>query len=178
MLLNCAGYAVLGNIENIPYSAYKKNLELNFFAPLVLTKNIIPKMKKKKSGQIINLISGVGNRGLPGVSSYCVTKFALNGFSESLRVEMSKYHIDVITISPGLVKTAFNKNAKIYGFLKKTFNTGIKKDANIIAREIVKASIRRKKNAVLSFKTLFGIYLSFFFPGFLDNFLYKKFFSK
>ena len=107
ILINSAGNAILGLVENIPLSALKENMELNFFAPFVLSKLLIPNMKKKGFGQIINLSSGVGKRGLPGVSSYSSSKFALSGFSESLRVELMSFNIDVILFSPGLVDSKF-----------------------------------------------------------------------
>ena len=174
VLLNCAGHVVLGNVEHVPFCAYQKNLKLNFIAPVVLTQNVLDKMKKKKSGQIINLLSGAGKRGLPGASSYCASKFALDAFTESLRVEVYKYNIDVILISPGLVKTELEKRAKIYGTFKETFSSGSKKSANYVAKQIVKASLKRKRSVILSYKTLLGIYLNFFFPTFLDKFLSKK----
>ena len=176
ILLNCAGYAVLGNVENIPVDVYQKNLNLNFMAPLTLTQNVLASMKKKKSGQLIYLFSGVGKRGLPGVSSYCITKFALNAFTESLRVEVLKYNIDVILISPGLVKTEFKKRTEIYGKLKETFTSGKESDPKFIADQIIQASLKRKRNVILSFRTRIGIYFNFFFPRLMDKFLFKKIF--
>ena len=145
ILLNCAGNAILGYVENVPLKAYQKNLDINFIAPLILTQNILINLKKKKSGQLIYLFSGVGKRGLPGVSSYCITKSALGSFTESLRVELLKYKIDVILISPGLVKTEFKKNFKIYGKLNETFSEGKELEPSDVAKEIVKASLKRKK---------------------------------
>ena len=174
ILLNCAGSAVLGNIEHVPFKAYQRNMDLNFIAPLILSQNILPNMKKNKSGQLIFLFSGVGKRGLPGVSSYCASKFALDAFTESLRVEVMQYNIDVILISPGLVKTEFKKRTKIYGRLNETFSSGKEKDASFVAKQIVQSSLKRKRNVTLSLKTFFGIYINIFFPRFLDKFLSNK----
>jgi dehydrogenase/reductase SDR family member 7B len=172
--VNSAGIAVLGLIENVPLKSYSDNLQLNFFAPLSLIKSVLPGMKQKKSGQIINLFSGVGKRGLPGVSSYCVSKFALNGLTESLRVEVSPYNIDVILISPGLVQTRFANNCKIYGPLKETFTHGKAVKSEFVAEKIVEASIKKKREVVLSAKTLFGIHANYWFPSILDRILAKK----
>ena len=111
---------------------------------------------------------------MPGASSYCASKFALDAFTESLRVEVYKYNIDVISISPGLVKTELEKRTEIYGTYKKIFSSGSGKSVNYIAKQIVKASLKRKRSVILSYKTLLGIYLNFFFPTFLDKFLSKK----
>ncbi len=174
ILVNCAGLAIQGMVQNVPIEEYKRNLNINFFTPLSLIQNIVPGMIKKNSGQIICLFSGVGKRGLPGISPYCVSKFALNGFIESLRVEVYKYNIDVIMVSPGLVETNFHKNSIIHGKLKETFSTGSTKTAEAIAKKIVTASFKRKREVILSWKTYFGIHLSYWFPAILDKYLYKK----
>jgi short-subunit dehydrogenase len=174
VLVNSAGKAVLGLVENVSVDAYKENLQLNYFAPLRLIQCVLPGMKKKRAGQVINLFSGVGKRGLPGVSPYCVTKFALNGLTESLRVEVSQYNIDVILFSPGLVQTDFKTNQKIYGKLKETFANGKTVTAELVADRIVKASIKRKRDVILSFKTMLGIHVNYWFPALLDKILAKK----
>lgn len=174
ILLNCAGNAVLGNVENVPMHAYQKNLDLNFLAPLALTQNVLIKMKEKNSGQLIYLFSGVGKRGLPGVSPYCATKSALDSFTESLRIEVLKHNIDVILISPGLVKTEFKKRIKVYGKLNETFTSGKEKDSSFVAKQIVNASLKRKRSIILSPKTRLGVFMSFFFPSLVDKFLAKK----
>ena len=120
------------------------------------------------------MFSGVGKRGLPGVSSYCVSKFALNGLTESLRVEVSSYNIDVILFSPGLVQTNFDKNMKLFGNLKETFTKGKAVTAEFAAEKIVEASVKRKRDVILSNKTRFGIHLNYWVPTVLDKILEKK----
>jgi dehydrogenase/reductase SDR family protein 7B len=174
ILINSAGIAVLGDIENIPINALRENFELNFYAPFLLSKLVMPGMKKKKFGQIINISSGVGKRGLPGTSSYTATKFALNGFSECLRVELMIHNIDVILISPGLVDSEFSSNIKQYGIIKNSFSDGKGLKPSEVASYIVDASKKRKREVVLSFKTKIGTYLNFFLPSFLDRYLNKE----
>ena len=174
VLVNSAGIAVLGLVENVPLGAYRQNLQINFFASFGLIQAVLPGMKKKRSGQIINLFSGVGKRGLPGVSSYCVSKFALNGLTESLRVEVLPYNVDVILFSPGLVQTGFGKKLKLYGRLKETFTTGNAVTAEFTAKKIVEASLRRKRDVVLSLKTRVAIHLNYWFPALSDKILARK----
>jgi len=174
ILINSAGIGVLGLVENVPLKAYKENFKLNFFAPVELIRSVLPGMKKKRFGQIINLFSGVGKRGLPGVSSYSSSKSALNGFSESLRVELMLHNIDVILFSPGLVKTDFASNIVMYGKLKDTFTEGKSIDAEIVASKIVEASIYRKREVILSLKTKVGLLANYFFPKLFDKYLSKK----
>jgi dehydrogenase/reductase SDR family member 7B len=174
ILINSAGNAVLGLVENIPINALKENMTLNFFAPYVLSKLVMPGMKKKNFGQIINLSSGVGKRGLPGTSSYSSSKFALNGFSESLRVELMHYNIDVIIFSPGLVDSEFSSNLTLFGDLKNKFTDGRALKPEVVALHIANASKRRKREVTLSYKTKIGVFLNFFFPSILDKYLTKK----
>ena len=174
ILINSAGICVLGLVENVPLQAYKDNFQLNFFAPVELIRSVLPGMKKKHFGQIINLFSGVGKRGLPGISAYCSSKFALGGFSESLRVELMSDNIDVIVFSPGLVNTDFASNIRMYGQLKETFTDGKSISAEIAASKIVKASMHRKREVTLSLRTKIGLLMSYFFPQLFDRYLLKK----
>ena len=98
IFIHCAGYAVLGNVEQVPINNYLKNINVNTFSAVVITKAIINKMKIKKEGQLIFISSGIGKRALPGASSYSISKFSLNAFCESLRVELYEFNIDVIVI--------------------------------------------------------------------------------
>ena len=153
VLINSAGKATLGLVENIPLNELRENMELNFFAPFELSRLLIPKMKKKKLGQIINITSGVGKRGLPGASSYSASKFALNGFSDSLRVELMKHNIDLILFSPGLVESNFARRIKVFGKLKTKFTEGNAIDSKTAAAKLIFASENRKKEVTLSFRT-------------------------
>ena len=74
---------------------------------------IIPIMRSQKSGTIINISSGAGQVGFPGISAYVSTKFAVEGFSESLTYELSPFGIKVIIIEPGVIKTKFFGNCII-----------------------------------------------------------------
>ena len=172
--INSAGIGVLGLVDNVPVEEFKKNMEINFYSPLKIIQRILPMMKKKNYGQIISLFSGVGKRGLPGASSYCASKFALNGLFESLRVEVQKFNIDVILISPGLVKTNFENNLKIFGELKETFANGKKVLPEYVAKQILYASVKRKREIILSHKTKLGIHANYWIPSILDKILEKK----
>ena len=175
VVFNCAGYSVLGTVDQIPIEAYLENFNVNFFSSVVISKRLLKHLKEKNSGQLIFINSGVGKRGLPGVSSYSSTKFALNGFCESLRVELFEYNIDVIVVSPGLVKSNFTKNKKLFGNLKNYFDTGIYNSPNYVANKIYKAGIYRKRELSLSLQTKIGVLLSQNFPKLIDNYLFKKY---
>ena len=174
ILINCAGISVLGTVEKVPVNEYHRVLNINFFAPLVLIQSLIPKMKKKKRGQIINITSGVGDRGLPAVSPYCISKFALNGLTESLRVELAPYNINVINISPGLVSTDFENRINEYGTTEKKFTQGKKSTPEKVAKRILKASIHCKKIVRMSLRTKIGYHLNYWSPRLFDYILKLK----
>jgi short-subunit dehydrogenase len=110
VLINNAGYGLVGFFEDLTLDEIKKQFETNFFAVLNITKKIVPIMRVQKSGTIINISSGAGQVGFPGISAYVSTKFAIEGFSESLMYELFPFGIKVIIIEPGVIKSNFFRN--------------------------------------------------------------------
>ena len=113
VLINNAGYGLVGFFEDLSLDEIKNQFETNFFGVLNITKMIIPIMRSQKSGTIINISSGAGQVEFPGISAYVSTKFAVEGFSESLTYELSPFGIKVIIIEPGVIKTSFFNNCTI-----------------------------------------------------------------
>ena len=113
VLINNAGYGLVGFFEDLSLDEIRNQFETNFFGVLNMTKKIIPIMRSQKSGTIINISSGAGQVGFPGISAYVSTKFAVEGFSESLTYELSPFGIKVIIIEPGVIKTKFFGNCII-----------------------------------------------------------------
>jgi short-subunit dehydrogenase len=110
VLINNAGYGLVGFFEDLTLDEIRNQFETNFFGVLNITKKIIPIMRLQKSGIIINVSSGAGQVGFPGISAYVSTKFAIEGFSESLMYELFPYGIKVVIIEPGVIKTDFFRN--------------------------------------------------------------------
>lgn len=113
ILINNAGYGLVGFFEDLSLDEIRNQFETNFFGVLNITKKVIPIMRSQKSGTIINISSGAGQVGFPGISAYVSTKFAVEGFSESLTYELSPFGIKVIIIEPGVIKTNFFNNCTI-----------------------------------------------------------------
>lgn len=105
ILVNNAGYAAGGFVEEIPLEEYRKQFETNVFGVIAVTKTVLPYMRKQGSGKIINVSSISGKVGFPGLSPYCASKHALEGWSESLRLEMKPFGVDVALVEPGSFKT-------------------------------------------------------------------------
>ncbi len=113
VLVNNAGYGVMGAVEDLSLDEFKSQFETNFFGVIRVTKEVIPIMRSQENGNIINVSSVGGKIGLPLNSAYISSKFALEGLSESMRYELEQFGIDVILIEPGVVKTNFFENVVI-----------------------------------------------------------------
>ena len=113
VLVNNAGYDVMGAVEDLSIDEFKSQFETNFFGVIRVTKEVIPIMRNQGSGNIINVSSVGGRIGIPLNTAYISSKFALEGLSESMRYELDQFGIDVILIEPGVVKTNFFENADV-----------------------------------------------------------------
>ncbi|HFT5899599.1 oxidoreductase [Bacillus cereus] len=105
LLINNAGYANGGFVEEIQVEEYRKQFETNLFGAISITQLVLPYMRKQRSGKIINISSISGQVGFPGLSPYVSSKYALEGWSESLRLELKAFGIDVALIEPGSYNT-------------------------------------------------------------------------
>jgi len=113
VLINNAGYGMVGSIENLSIEEIKNQYETVVFGSIRMIKSIMPFMKKQNSGKIINISSVSGQMGFALSSAYVSSKFALEGLTDSLRQELSLYGISLSLIEPGIVKSQFHKNMKI-----------------------------------------------------------------
>ena len=102
VLVNNAGYSVFGSLEELSLEEIKEEFETNFFGAVRAAKAVIPAMRKQSSGTIVNVSSIGGKVGLlPFFTAYHASKFALEGYTESLRQEVVEFGINVILIEPG-----------------------------------------------------------------------------
>jgi NAD(P)-dependent dehydrogenase (short-subunit alcohol dehydrogenase family) len=107
VIVNNAGYGLVGAFEDLSLDEIKQQYETNFYGVVRVTQAILPIMRKQKSGRIINISSGAGRFGYPGGSAYVSTKFAIEGLSESLSYELDPFGIKVILVEPGVIRTNF-----------------------------------------------------------------------
>jgi NAD(P)-dependent dehydrogenase (short-subunit alcohol dehydrogenase family) len=105
VLVNNAGFSVAGFGEDLKLSEIRHQFETNFFGNVAMSKAVLPVMRKQKSGHIIQVASVAGRLGQPLLGAYCSSKFALEGFSESLRVETHSLGIRVVLVEPGAFDT-------------------------------------------------------------------------
>jgi len=105
VLVNNAGFAVAGFAEDIRLEELRLQFETNFFGAVAMTKAVLPVMRQQRSGHIIQLSSISGLHGAATVSSYSASKHALEGWSESLRLEVNALGIKVVLVEPGAFQT-------------------------------------------------------------------------
>lgn len=105
VLVNNAGYGYFGAVENVSMEEARKQLEVNVFGLARLTQLVIPHMREQGSGRIVNLASIAGKLALYFGGWYHVSKFAVEGFSDALRMELKPFGIDVVIIEPGSIRT-------------------------------------------------------------------------
>jgi NAD(P)-dependent dehydrogenase (short-subunit alcohol dehydrogenase family) len=107
VLVNNAGYGLFGSLEDVSIEEVKAQSETNFFGVIRVKQQVLPVMRKQKNsgGTIVNVSSVGGRIGIPGLSAYQSTKFALEGLTESMSYELEPFGIRVVIIEPGFIRT-------------------------------------------------------------------------
>jgi len=105
VLVNNAGFSSAGFVEDTQLQELRHQMETNFFGNVAMTKAVLPVMRKQRSGHIVQITSVGGRAGAPMLSSYNASKFALEGWSEALRIEVHSLGIRVVLVEPGSYDT-------------------------------------------------------------------------
>jgi len=111
VLVNNAGYGLVGPAEELSIDELRDQFETNLFGVLRTTKKVLPIMRKNQHGIIINLSSTIGKVGIPTMSGYVSSKFALEGLMESMRYELEPFGIKIVLVEPSIIKTNFLNSA-------------------------------------------------------------------
>jgi short-subunit dehydrogenase len=117
VLVNNAGYGSFGSLEDTPIDEARRQYEVNLFGLGRLIQLVLPQMRERGSGKIINISSTGGKHATPFGGWYQSTKFALEGLSDGLRMDVSRFGIDVVVIEPGAIESEWTSHA--FGHLKK-----------------------------------------------------------
>ncbi|WP_296615312.1 oxidoreductase [Sphingomonas sp.] len=107
VLVNNAGYGDIGSVEDTSLDSYRRQIETNLFGTIIMTKAVIPHMRERRQGHIVQFSSVGGRRGAPGRSAYSAAKWGVEGFSEVLAGEMALIGVRVTIIEPGGFRTDF-----------------------------------------------------------------------
>ena len=114
-LVNNAGFGIIGPVEHLPIDEGKRLFETNFFGALRMIQAVLPQMRERGDGTIVNVTSVAGRVSPPLDGMYAGTKFALEGLTEALKLEVNHFGIKVALVEPGFFETAFSDNARRFG---------------------------------------------------------------
>lgn len=106
VLVNNAGVDRVGSIEETPVETFREAMETNYFGVLRCTKAVVPQMRQRRQGTIINVSSVAGTFSTPPMTAYCASKWALEALSEGLACEMKTFGVRVLLVEPGIIDTA------------------------------------------------------------------------
>ncbi|MBC6989517.1 SDR family NAD(P)-dependent oxidoreductase [Hymenobacter sp. BT491] len=121
VLVNNAGIITAGPIDNVDLRDYQESMDTHFWAPLHTMHAVLPSMRKRGEGRIINIASVGGKVAVPHLAAYSASKFALVGLSEAFRSELIQQGILVTTVCPGLMRTGSARHAIVKGQHKKEY---------------------------------------------------------
>ena len=110
-LINNAGYAQFGPVEDVSTADLHDQFDVNLYGPHRLIREALPHMRARENGTIVNVSSVAGRIAFPNQGSYAASKFALEGLSDALRMEVEEFGIDVVLVEPGPVETNFDDRA-------------------------------------------------------------------
>src|SRR5262245_44067184 len=139
VLINNAGFGFFGTVEKTPHIVVREIFALNFEAPLFASQLVIPTMRAQGNGQIINVGSVAGKRGLPLSGIYCATKFALDGLTQALRLEVKEAGIDVTLVNPAATRTEFSEHLRHGDVVGEFKSLGRIQSTQTVAAAIVRA---------------------------------------
>lgn len=173
VLVNNAGTITVGPMETMTVEEYRESLEVFFWGPLHATLAVLPEMRKRQNGRIVNISSIGGKISVPHLLPYSVGKFALSGFSEGLRAELTRDNVYVTTVYPGLMRTGSPRNAEFKGnhraeytwFLLSDSTPGFSMGVDRAARRIVRACENGSSQLVLGLPPKLAVKVNALFPA-------------
>lgn len=177
ILINNAGISMRALFQDCEVEVLEKVMNTNFWGTVYCTKYALPEIIKNK-GQIVGISSIAGYRGLPARSGYSASKFAMNGFLESLRTELLYTGVNVMTVAPGFVasnirNTALNSHG--HAQAESPLDEKSIMQPEVCATLILKAIQNRKKSLILTTQGKLTIFLNKWFPFWMDKKVFEHF---
>jgi short-subunit dehydrogenase len=171
-LVNNAGFAIYGSISDLTIDEIESQMETNYFGMIYCIKNFLPSMLEKKSGHIVNVASVAASFGLPGIASYCASKFAMLGFSEGLKHELKDTGVGITVVSPIMVRTNFFDHPS-FDKMPKYSPTSL--SSKTVARAILKAANSPRLEIIVPSIVRSAVWMKNTFPYFINPILGKSF---
>jgi NAD(P)-dependent dehydrogenase (short-subunit alcohol dehydrogenase family) len=172
ILVNNAGVAVGGAFDQVAEADFDWLFDINFWGVVRMTRAFMPLLRASQGAQLVNISSLFGLIAPPGQTAYCASKFAVRGFSESLRHDLEGSHIGVTTVHPGGIATSIAKNARMSRALseaelaqaQKRFQRLLKMPPGQAGESIVKAIERRRPRIIIGSDARFASLIERLFP--------------
>ncbi|MFT6890649.1 MAG: NADP-dependent 3-hydroxy acid dehydrogenase YdfG [Halioglobus sp.] len=170
ILINNAGVALMATAEETQYDDIEWLMSINFWGVVYGTKAFLPLLRKSQQGHLVNISSIFGIIGVPTQSAYNAAKFAVRGYTEALRQELSGGNVHVCCVHPGGIKTniAINSRSKVTGAERQASNASFEQlartTANSAARQIITGIEKRKIRLLIGGDAKFLSLLSRLFP--------------
>ena len=157
LLINNAGVALMGRFDQVTLEEFEWLMDINFWGPVRLTHAFLPTLLKQPTAHVVNVSSVFGLFAPPGQAPYCASKFAVRGFSETLRHELDGTGVGLTVVHPGGVKTAIATSARISGAIdpafgkeaSEKFNTMLLTSAKDAAATILRAVERQAPRVLI-----------------------------
>lgn len=177
VLVNNAGVIQVGPLETQTKKDFEEAMASHFWGPFNTMQAVLPEMRRRQTGRIVNIASIGGKVAVPHLLPYCASKFALAGLSSGMRAELLKDDIYVTTVYPGLMRTGSHINAKFKGQNKKEFALFSLSNATPLssinagraAAQIVEATRRGDAELVISFQAKLAVKMNALFPQFTSD---------
>lgn len=177
VLINNAGISMRALFKDLDLQVLKTLMDVNFWGTVYCSKYAMPSLLASK-GSLVGVSSIAGYRGLPGRTGYSASKFAMNGFMESLRVENLKTGLHVMLACPGFTasnirNTALDTSGNQQG--ETSMDEGKMMSAEEVAQRIVDGVFKRKRSLIMTSQGKMAVFMNKFFPGWVDKQVFKLF---
>lgn len=177
VLINNAGISMRALFNDADLQVLRNLMDVNFWGAVCCTKFALPELLKNR-GSVVAISSIAGYKGLPGRTGYSASKFAMNGFMESLRVENLKSGLHVMVASPGFTASNIRYSALVKDGTAQgdtSMDEGKMMTSEEVAEIIVNGVEKRKRSLIMTSQGKLTVFLSKFLPSFLDGLVYKHF---
>lgn len=172
LLINNAGIGAIGPFAEASPDRLRKIFDIDFFAAAELTRLAIPHLRRGREPAICLVNSVLGHRAVPNKSEYCAAKFALRGWSESLRLELKPTNVDVVTVSPSTTRSEFWDSLIETAKGVRNRKMGIQ-TSHAVAKSILRALKGRRRDQILSPGGKALVWFGKFAPKMTDRMLYR-----
>lgn len=167
VLINNAGVGAMGLFQEAGEDRLRRIFEVNFFASTELTRLALPHLCQSPRAMLVNVSSVIGRRGVPGCAEYCASKFALSGWTESLRAELARHNVHVLLACPGRIQTEFGAHM-LEDRVRARWQQGSAMTAEACARQIVRAMRWKRHEVVITGGGKLLVFLNRLSPRLVD----------